>query len=346
VLDGRLGVSQHRRAAGLVGTEVGEVLGLWVGAEEPAGEIEVGPGLLRAVLPHEDRPAEQVCPRQVEGVVGGVEQGDRTAHVVKRHGRTTLDPGQAGQRPIEPDARIRVPQRLGLVEDAVEDRLCALEVAEVGEGVAEVGREPDARGDVVRRMLGDVGQAALEDVDGLVGPPARRVGPPEAREHVGPRGRRERRELQAGFEALDRLGVAAGRRRGQAEGHAGAGGRDRVTGRERLFVQLLELLRGFVGRLRQPQLELGVGDSELALLDVPDLGAGLEVIGRDAELAGEHAQRLHRGPPGPGLDARDVGVRDSGAGKLALGQPALVAQASQTLADRLGVWFARHRAQS
>src|SRR4029079_18961790 len=99
------------------------------------------------------------------------------------------------------------------------------------------------------------------------------------------------------------------------------------------------------GTVAQPKLKLATRDPQLALVDLADLGTGLEVVGRDPKLLGEHPQRLDRGPPCAGLDSRDVRVRDPRARKLALREPSLLAQASQALADGLdlSLVFARHR---
>ena len=115
---------------------------------------------------------------------------------------------------------------------------------------------------------------------------------------------------------------------------AAADGIARVHG---LVTQDGELRLSLVRVLREAQLELGVGDLQLALVRVAQLGAGLQVVGRDSELSREHPQCLDRRPPRARLDARDVGVRDAWACELALGEAALMAQASQPLADRLGL---------
>ena len=98
----------------------------------------------------------------------------------------------------------------------------------------------------------------------------------------------------------------------QAEGDVGAGGRHRVTGRDRLLLQPLELRLGVVGGLDEPELELGVRNLELAFLDVADLGARLEVIGRDPELLRKHPQRLDGRAPRASLDSGDVRIADAG----------------------------------
>src|SRR5207244_8535576 len=64
------------------------------------------------------------------------------------------------------------------------------------------------------------------------------------------------------------------------------------------------------------------GEPQLAFLRRRDRGAGLEVLGLDAELPGEEAERLHRRYALAVLDPRDVRVRDSRAGDLALRQAA------------------------
>ena len=304
-------------------------------------------GILRAALREQDASAEQVGTREVERVVGDVEQRDRATDVVECGRRAALEIGEPSERPVEPNARVGVGHRVCLVERRVEHGLGALEVAEVGERVAEVGREANLRGEVFRRILAHLGQAALENLDGTVGPAGGGVSAAERREDVGPATRRDRRQLETRLEPLDRVGVASRRGRRQPERDVRARGRDHVAGGHRCVAQRLELLLGFTRLVGEPELELGVGDAKLALVGVADLRAGLEVVGRDAELLGEHPQRLDRRAARAGLDSRDVGVRDAGARQLALRQPALVAQASQALADRLGLSleFARHRIQ-
>ncbi len=95
----------------------------------------------------------------------------------------------------------------------------------------------------------------------------------------------------------------------------------------------------------EPQPQLLVGEPQLAQLGRVELGARLEVLGRDAELLRQHPERLHRRRPRPGLDPGDVRVRDPGRREVPLGLPALDPQAAKPGTDRLAtrVPTLRHR---
>src|SRR4029077_1308247 len=67
----------------------------------------------------------------------------------------------------------------------------------------------------------------------------------------------------------------------------------------------------------------------------PEPGAGLEVLGRDLELGGEAPQGLDRGLAAPGLDARDIGVRDPRRGELPLGEASGQPESLQARANGL-----------
>jgi len=61
-----------------------------------------------------------------------------------------------------------------------------------------------------------------------------------------------------------------------------------------------------------------VHGTELALVDLAEVGACLEILHRDAEFSSELPESLDGGTARPGLDPRDVGVRHAGARELAL----------------------------
>ena len=103
----------------------------------------------------------------------------------------SLHQRKAGQRPVEADARVRV-GALRAAERLLNDVARGAEVSQVGERVAEVGREADLRGGVLRRLLPHLGEAALEELDGALGPAERRIGAGERREDVGVCQRRDR----------------------------------------------------------------------------------------------------------------------------------------------------------
>lgn len=66
--------------------------------------------------------------------------------------------------------------------------------------------------------------------------------------------------------------------------------------------------------------------------------AELKVQRRDAEPRRELPQRLLRWDTLPGLEAAEVGVGEAGLGQLALREAALLAQAPDADADRLGTF--------
>ena len=108
-----------------------------------------------------------------------------------------------------------------------------------------------------------------------------------------------------------------------------------VPGLRRLGEQRPQLGGGLFAVRLEAEAELGVGQPQLALRLVAHLAPGLQILDRHLELAREHSERLHRRLARTGLDARDVRVRDSRRGELALREPALESQALQSLPDGL-----------
>jgi hypothetical protein len=162
-------VAELSRAPRLVRVEPREVDGLWVRTEELLGDIEVAAGFLGTALRHQDVAAEQVGASEVQRVVRHGKQCDRAPYVVERGGRAALEVVQAGEAPVETHPRVRIRERICLLECSVENRLRTVEVAHVGQGKAEVRREADLRRDVLWRVLFDFREAALEHFDRLVG---------------------------------------------------------------------------------------------------------------------------------------------------------------------------------
>src|SRR5439155_109280 len=204
-LNGFLAAAEKHRAPGLVAVEVDEVLLLRARAEQALGPVEMRARLLRAVLRHQNVAAEQMRPREMEAVVRRLQESHGTADVVQRCSWAATNVVQPRERPEEPDPRVPVGDRVRLLEDAVEHVLGSLEIAEIGQRVAQVRGEPDLRRQVLRLDLLELREAVLEDLDSAPGLPARRVGVAEGCKDVGPGGGGDRRELKAGLEPLDRL---------------------------------------------------------------------------------------------------------------------------------------------
>ena len=321
--DGRRAVADRRGPPRLLRAQRRQVVRLRLRPEQPLGGVEVRPGLLRAAVLDQRPRAGDVRPGEVDGVLRGLEQRDRAAEVVERVLRSALVAREAAERPVDAHLRVRVDEGLHLGEDVVEDALGAVEVAEVGEGEAEVGREADARREVGRRLLLDHGDAALEELRGVGGAARHRVRAAQRPEDVGAQRRRDVVLLHGPLERRDGVGGAARLERREADRDPGAARGDDVAGLLGLGQQLAEPLVCRVGILREAQVELGLRQPQLAELVLAHVRAGLQVLGGDAELPRELAQRLDRRLPGPGLDPRDVGVRDAGGRELSLGQAAL-----------------------
>jgi len=92
---------------------------------------------------------------------------------------------------------------------------------------------------------------------------------------------------------------------------------------------------GALDVLGKAELQLRVGDPELALVGVAQVASGLQVLDRDAELPGEHAESLDGRRARAGLDPGDVRVRHAGRCELALREAALEPQTAQAFANRL-----------
>ncbi len=284
---------------------------------------------------HERVCAGEVGAREVERIVGRLEQRDRAPVGIERDLRLRLLEAEVAEGPVEPDAGVGVGGLRRLGERLGDDGASAGELAEVGEGEAEVRAEPHAGAEVVRGVPANLGERALEELDRPARRAARGVGPAERGVDVWPRQRVPRARLDDRLEVPDRLGVIGALEGGEPEGDAGAGGGPLVRGRDRLGEELLELVER--REAVEAQAELDLGEAELARLGAGELGAGLQVLRGDPELPREQPERLHRRPARAGLDPGDVGVRDAGRGEVALGEAALAPQAAEPLADGLGL---------
>jgi hypothetical protein len=100
---------------------------------------------------------------------------------------------------------------------------------------------------------------------------------------------------------------------------------------ERLAVQLLGALD-----VVEAQGELGFEEQEALR---PEVGAGREVVLRDAQAASELPKELERRDAVAGLDARDVGRGATGERELALAEAGCLARRPKALADCLRVVY-------
>jgi hypothetical protein len=257
------------------------------------------------------RAGRDVPAREVERVLRRLEECDRAPEMVERNERPRLLVRDAAERPVEADPRVRVGDVGAALERFLQHIVGALEVAHVGERVAEVGREADVRGVVIRPRLRRLREATLEDLDRLRRHPGVRVGAAERREHVGPRAGVDEIGLDGLLEVLDRLLVLAPPRRCEPQRDVRAARRDRVAEAVGLAQDLGEVLeRQLLVVEAQPEFRLR--QLELPELRGGDLRAGLEVLGRHAELPRQHAQRFDGGTARAGLDPGDVRVRHTG----------------------------------
>ncbi len=107
--------------------------------------------------------AGDVRPSQVNGVLGRLEQRDRAAEVVERGERLGLLEREPPERPVEPHAGVAVADLARAREHLRDHRLRALELAEVGERVAQVGAVAHPCCEVLRLDPGQLLERPLED---------------------------------------------------------------------------------------------------------------------------------------------------------------------------------------
>ena len=81
---------------------------------------------------------EKVSSGELKAVFGVIEQDDRTPDLAKSGPRLTLPVGKPRQRPVDRHLLVRVERSAGV--DVFEDRARLLELPEVGERVAQIGR--------------------------------------------------------------------------------------------------------------------------------------------------------------------------------------------------------------
>ena len=285
-----------------------------------------------------------VCPREVNRVLGRLEQRHRPPEAVERRERLRLLERQPPERPVEPYPRVPVGAVAAACEELRDDRLGALELSKVGQRVAQVGAVADASVHVLRLHERDLVECALEQRHRLPRRPRGGIRPAERREDIRPR--RSGHELRPHDrgELLDRPRVISARRRLEPEHDPGARRRSDVGRDVGVLQQFEHCLR--IRLALEAQSQLLLGEPQLPQLGRVELGARLEVLGRDAELLRQHPERLHRRRPRPGLDPGDVRVGDSRCREVPLGPPALDPQSAQAGADRLPtrVPGLRHRA--
>src|SRR2546422_7141735 len=100
--------------------------------------------------------------------------------------------------------------------------------------------------------------------------------------------------LERGLQPFDRVEVIAALGGRKPEPNRSSTGRDPIARRVRVREDFLELLLGR-GRVRlEAKLKLCVRELELAVVDLADVTAGLEILDRDPQLLRQLAERFDR----------------------------------------------------
>ena len=299
-------VTEHRGKLRLVGPQIRQIEPLGARPEEALRRIELRSRRLPIALGHHDRPGEEVRPRKVERVLGYLEQRNRAAHVIQRRGRLFLERAEPSQRPVEAHTCIRIDHLVRVSEGLVEHRTRFAELADIGQRIAEVGPETDVGCGVVRCLPLHGLETGCKEVDGSTR--IAQCGITTAERFVDVRPLRRREQFLRRFQSVDRLGAPAAGRRSKAERDPRSQGAFRVAGSDRLVEDRGKHALCFVCGLAETELELRVGESELTVVDVSQIGPCLEILDRNSELSRQLAKRLDRWSACVGFDSRDVRI--------------------------------------
>jgi hypothetical protein len=276
-----------------------------------------------------------MCACKLERLFARLEQCGGPAEVSQRPDEAAFSDRGARERPLESDSRARPADRFEPLLRLEERGAGAGRLASFLEGLAEIRREEGGACRVVRRALGEILQAALEELDAALRDSELPVQPCERRERLRLHLGRNRLGIEHALELGHRAAQVAALREGEPEAGACPGLDEGVAVLTRVDEERAKALLRGPDVVPETKLELGVGEAQLTLVRVGERRARLQVLERDAELARENPKRLERGIPLPRLDPRDVRVRDSRSGKLALRKASFQAEAADSRADRL-----------
>ena len=132
----------------LLDVEEGEVVDACGVGEEALGLFELLPCSVRVAGGVHDPGGEQVGAGALQVVFCCLEQSDRPPGVAEGDVRAAFHLGEAGERPVQTDAHVRIVARLAVGECVAQHLLGAGELAGIAQRVAEQ--------DAVARLLGGV----------------------------------------------------------------------------------------------------------------------------------------------------------------------------------------------
>ena len=120
--------------------ELEQILAHRSGSEQALGLLDMVLGCLDVLARERDLGREDVRARQMKGVVGRLKQGNRLADVLESGTLSAFGVSESRDRPVEPDAHVRICGLADALERASHDFLRASELAHVAQRVTEKRR--------------------------------------------------------------------------------------------------------------------------------------------------------------------------------------------------------------
>ena len=335
-------VARGDRARRLQPPDRREVVAGRAWAEQSLGLVEVleRPG---EVVAGRDRRvgARHVSAREMNRVLGRLEQRDRAPEVVERRERLRLLERQPPERPVQPHLRVPVGAVAVAREQLGDDRLRALR-ARRGRSARSSGRccTGFARVHVLGLDSGDLVERALEQRHRLARGARRRVGERPSVENTSGR--------DAGVTSSDPVDrrqlptAPAWSPRPAASSPSAI--RARVAAARSAPASASASISSTASASASPSSRSRSSCSASRSSRSSDASSSEPVSrysGRHAELLRQHPERLHRRRPRAGLDPGDVGVGDARRRQVPLGQPLLDPQPPEPCSDRLRTWLRR-----